>query len=612
MAMISPGVQVPFTDSSFIVASGGATVPLFFVATQAGKKQSDGITVAAGTNEYSVVRTVTSLKESLELYGVPVFRTDVNGNQLHGDSRNEYGLFALNQYLGVGNRAYVVRANIDLTDADETFVSFGVPAVVQSTVSFNGLGNGTLSGITAGSNSVKPQTITVTFTSTTSYSVVGSVSGYIGAGVVGTGFVSPKLSLSVTAGSTAFVAGDEWTFDLAYVGVAGANTGNGTMINLVVGSAPVAEVYTVTMTSATAYSVVGSISGALAAGAVGSTYQTSKLSFQILAGSTAFVSGDTFTVTATSVTITAPLGVNDAAKRVAIVTALQAEINSNETVRGQSVEFDIISCPGYHECADEMGALSIAVREEAIVIADTPVKLNAGQAAQWAATSARVNGPDVAYYYPWGLASNVDGTDVVVAPSGIAIRTLVYSDTQAYPWIAPAGVSRGAVSGVSSVGYVSGTLGTATTYKELALNEGYRDALYEKNINPIVYFPGEGLFIWGQKTSLMAASSMNRINVSRLAMFLRRTLRKGGKPFLFEPNDQVTRDNLRGAADRVLNDVMTKRGISEYATRCDASNNTPQRIANNELWLDVGVIPMYAAEFIYIPLRFVAPGGSIK
>lgn len=114
--LVSPGVSVTITDESFFIPAAAATVPLLFIATADEKFQPDGVTPAAGTYEYDVVRTVTSLTQSTELYGIPRFLADSSGNQYHGDARNEYGLFALNQFLGVGDLAYVVRANVNLND----------------------------------------------------------------------------------------------------------------------------------------------------------------------------------------------------------------------------------------------------------------------------------------------------------------------------------------------------------------------------------------------------------------------------------------------------------------------------------------------------------------
>jgi phage tail sheath protein FI len=611
--LVSPGVSVSVTNESFFFPASAPTVPVFFIATRSGKLQTDGVTPAAGTLESGVVRTVTSISQSLELFGIPHFRNDVSGNEFHGDARNEYGLFALNQFLGTGQRAYVVRANVDLTDEPDTFVSLGTPAVVSSSLQFSGIGNGTIASITATDATVKPQLITVTFTTTTAFSVQGSVSGYIGSGNVSAPFTSNKVNFTITAGLVPFSAGDKFTFSLAYVATAGVNTGNGSVLSLIPDTLAVPETITITMTSATAFTVSGTVSGVSAAGVVNSPYDNNRVNFTVVPGLTPFIAGDDFTIVVSSQTISNPLGANDAAKRVSIVTALQAMINSNTDIRSSLYEFNLCACPGYWEVADELAALVVDVKEEAMAIADTPSNLTPEQVAQWALTSGRVSTTNIAYYYPWCLASNLDGRNVMSAPSGTALRTIAYSDQQSYVWVAPAGVSRGVVTGVTKVGYVTGTMGTATTFVEANLNDGQRDNLYEydKNINPIVFFPGKGILIWGQKTSAPAASSLDRINVVRLVCYLRRTLRKGAMPFVFEPNDQITRDNLKAAADGLLNDVLTKRGLYDFATLCDTSNNTATRIQRNELWLDIAIKPVIAAEFIYIPIRVVATGATI-
>lgn len=611
--LVSPGVSVSVTNESFFIPVSASTVPLIFVATKAGKTQVDGITPAAGTLEHSVVRTVTSLGQSLQLYGVPSFRDDVSGNEFHGDARNEYGLFALNQFLGVANRAFVVRANIDTTDEPISFMSLGTP-VKSGNTSFNGIGNGTLTSVTATDNTVRPQLITVTLTSPSTYSVTGSVSGYIGAGNVGVAFTSTVVNFTVTAGSTAFSSGDKFTFNLAYAATATpGNTGDGVVANLVPDTLAVPETFTITFTSPTAFTVSGSVSGPSTSGVVNVPYDNNRLNFTIVPGTVGFVVDDEFTITVSSVTIDSTLGANDAAKRLAIVTALQAEINSNTEVRSSLYEYNLILCPGYPEVIDELLSLSVAVKEEAFVLADVPADKTPEQVAQWALTSDRFSSNNVAYYYPWGLASNLDGRNVMCAASGIGLRALAYSDNASYVWIAPAGISRGLVTGVAKVGYFTGTPGAATTFVECNLNDGQVDSLYEydKNINPIVFFPGRGLLVWGQKTSASAASALDRINVVRLVMYLRRALRKGAMPFVFEPNDKITRDNLKAAADGILNDILIKRGLMDYASKCDESNNTADRIDRNELWLDVAIKPMKAAEFIYIPIRVVSTSASI-
>jgi hypothetical protein len=609
--LVSPGTSVTIIDESFYIPASAPTVPLFFVASRKAKLQPNGITVASGTVEHSVVRTVTSLGQSVQLYGVPYFWKDASGNEFHGDARNEYGLFALNQFLGIGSRAFVVRANIDLTDSAESFVGIGTP--ISTTPTRVGVGNGSISGITASSAFVKPETIDVVMTSATDFTVVGSSSGIIGTGLVNTPFSSTKLNFTVTAGLTAFSADDYFQFNLVYAPTSYAGTGNGKMTALSADINAMDETWTVTFTSASAFTVTGSISGPTASGVIGVAYDNNYINFTINAGTTPFAVNDEFSISLATVNLFNPLGANDAAKRVAIVTALQAEINSNSEVRSEIYEYNLIVAPGYSEVVDELAALSASISDEAFVIADVPVNKTPEQAAVWANTSERFSSQNIAYYYPWGLASNLDGRNVVVAPSGIALRTYAYSDNQSYVWFAPAGVRRGVVTGVAQVGYVSGTFGTPTKFIETNLNQGQRDNLYEffKNINPIVFFPGRGMIVWGQKTSYSAASALDRVNVVRLLMYIKRGLRKGSFPFIFEPNDKVTRDNLKAAADGFLGDIMAKRGLYDYVSLCDDSNNTPDRIDRNEMYMDIALKPVKAAEFIYIPIRVLSTGAQM-
>jgi len=611
-SLVSAGVQVTVSDESFYIPVSAPTVPLFFIASRANKMQPDGVSPASGTNEHSVVRTVTSLGQSVQLYGVPYFWKDQSNNQFHGDARNEYGLFALNQFLGVGNRAFVVRANIDTTDASQTFVSAGIP-VLSGTPLRIGVGTGTVTGILADSQIVKPENYTLMALDANTFTVTGSITGLIGVATVGVLFDSTKINFTINAGATPFQGGDYFQFSTKYVPASYTGTGNGTMNNIVVDALAITENWTVTFTSPTAFTVTGSITGPSTSGTVGVPYDNNYLNFTIAAGATPFIAGDEFVVGLLQVISGSPLGANDAAKRVAIVTAFQAEINSNTEVRSEIFEYNLIVCPGYHEVIDELLSLSVAVQDEAFVVADVPVTKTPEFAANWANTVERYNSTSVAYYYPWGLASNLDGYDVCIAPSGIALRTYAYSDNVSQLWFAPAGVRRGLVTGVSRVGYVSGSLGTPTTFVEANLNQGQRDNLYEfyKNINPIVYFPGRGILIWGQKTSASAASALDRVNVVRLIMYIKRSLRKGAFPFVFEPNDQITRDNLKAAADGFLGDILVKRGLYDFVTLSDDSNNTPDRIDRNELYMDVALKPVRAAEFIYIPIRVLATGAKL-
>jgi phage tail sheath protein FI len=620
-ALISPGVSVTVTDQSFFFPTAAATVPLIFIATRANKRQADGVSTASGTLESGVVRTITSVTQSLQLYGVPYFHTDIAGQGLHGDARNEYGLFTLNNFLGIGNRAFVVRANVDLNDQTDTFMSLGTP--VAENLQFVGMGSGySITGIAAGSSLVKTQTITVTFSSPTSFGITGSVSGYITAGNVGQPLpVASPIQLSITAGvpssanptAHAFVTGDKFTFDLVYAAVAApTNTGDGRVANLRTDALLTTSNWTITFSSPTTYSVSDGISTP-DNGVIGSPFDNNKLNFTVLAGATPFVAGDEFDISAAQVSITSPLGSTDLARRGEIAKALRAAIGLNVEIRSELYEYNLIVCPGNYDVAASLIDLANSIHDEAFVLLDTPCDLNPEQVTSWAMTSKRQGGNGNAYYYPWAIQSNLDGALVLVPPTAVALRTLAFSDDQSYVWFAPAGTARGRTFGIQSVGYVTGTLGTATTFIETNLNQGQRDDLYIQGhaINPITFFPGRGTLVWGQKTSQYDTSAMDRINVVRGVMFLRRVLRKGAMPFVFEPNDQITRDNLKAAADALLSDMMVKRGLYDFATYCDGTNNTPTVIDNNQLILDIAIKPTRAAEFISIPIRVVATSATI-
>ena len=302
-----------------------------------------------------------------------------------------------------------------------------------------------------------------------------------------------------------------------------------------------------------------------------------------------------------------------------VKTKMQGAITSNDDIRSEINSFNLIAAPGFPELLDEMITLSGDRRNTAFVVADTPFRLKADATStqNWAtnANNASENGEDgllssspyAAVYYPSALATNLDGTNVVVPPSHIALRTLAYNDQVAFPWFAPAGFQRGLVQNATSVGYVDPTEGE---YVPVTLNEGQRDTLYLNKVNPIAQFPGRGLVVFGQKTLNPTASALDRINVARLVVYIRERLDDIVKPFLFEPNDDITRQNAKGVVDGFLSNLVIQRGLYDYVTVCDGSNNTPARIDRNELYIDIAIQPVKAIEFIYIPIRIQNTLGS--
>jgi len=309
------------------------------------------------------------------------------------------------------------------------------------------------------------------------------------------------------------------------------------------------------------------------------------------------------------------------AQRAVVVQALNALIQSNQQIRDEdSRVFDIISCPGYLETLPSLVGLNTDRGLLSFIIADTPARLSpdATSLSNWGSNTANATGDgehglvttdaNTAIYYPWGYTTDLLGNNIVVPPSHIMLRTIALSDNVSFPWFAPAGVRRGGVTNASSVGYVDSATGEFTT---VALNTGQRDTLAAVHINPITYIGGVGLVAYGQKTRQLIASSLDRINVARLVIYLRYKLNAIAKPYIFEPNDTITRNEIKNQIEAMLLDLTGQRALYDYLVVCDTSNNTPSRIDANELHVDIAIEPVKAVEFIYIPLR-LENTGAIK
>jgi hypothetical protein len=305
------------------------------------------------------------------------------------------------------------------------------------------------------------------------------------------------------------------------------------------------------------------------------------------------------------------------AQRKVVVQALQATVNSNQDIRDdESRLFNLMSCPAYPELIGEMKSLNYDRGLTAFVLGDSPFRLTSDATSinNWATNTALAvedndNGlvtsdPYLAVYYPSGFTSDNFGNNVVVPSSHMMMRTIALSDQVSFPWFAPAGTRRGGITNASSTGFIT----SEGEFKSIALNEGQRDTLYQNAVNPITFITGAGLVAFGQKTRQLAASSLDRINVARLVIYLRSQLNTLAKPYLFEPNDKITRDEIKGAAESLMLELVGQRALYDFLVVCDESNNTPSRIDRNELHLDIAIEPVKAVEFIYIPLRLKNTG----
>ena len=309
------------------------------------------------------------------------------------------------------------------------------------------------------------------------------------------------------------------------------------------------------------------------------------------------------------------------AQRKVVIQALQALVNANQQIRDEEARvFNLIATPGYPELIGEMISLNYDRGLTAFVVGDTPARLPADATSlnnwgtnQKAALEDNDNGlvssdEYLGIFYPWGYTSDNLGNNVVVPPSHMILRTIALSDNVSYPWFAPAGTRRGGITNATAVGYVDATTGE---FQSVALNTGQRDTLAGIKVNPITFITGTGLVNYGQYTRAKNASALDRINVARLIVYLRRQLSILAKPYVFEPNDKITRDEIKQAAESLMLELVGQRALYDYIVVCDTSNNTPSRIDRNELYLDIAIEPVKAVEFIYIPLR-LKNTGEIK
>ncbi len=306
------------------------------------------------------------------------------------------------------------------------------------------------------------------------------------------------------------------------------------------------------------------------------------------------------------------------AQRALVIQKIKSCIDTSSEIRDEERRnFNLIAAPGYPEALSNLINLNLDRGLTAFVVGDTPLRLPADATSlnAWGtnANGALDNGDTgivsydeyCAVYYPNGFTTDLSGANAVVPASHMMLRTIALSDQVSYPWFAPAGTRRGGITNATAVGYIDATTGE---FQSVALNEGQRDTLYELKVNPIPFFVGVGLVAYGQKTRARNASALDRINVARLVVYLRSQLSKLARPYIFEPNDKITRDEIKGAVESLLLELVGLRALYDFAVVCDESNNTPSRIDRNELYVDIAIEPTKAVEFIYIPLRIKNTG----
>ena len=208
-------------------------------------------------------------------------------------------------------------------------------------------------------------------------------------------------------------------------------------------------------------------------------------------------------------------------------------------------------------------------------------------------------------YYPWvTIRDNTNSTFVKVPPSVVALGVMANTERKADVWFAPAGFQRGGLS--------QGAAGLVVTGIETKLTSRNRDDLYDVNINPIASFPREGIVVFGQKTLQAERSALDRINVRRLMLYVKKGISQISATTLFQPNVQATWTGFKTRADTFLGDVKIRFGVDDYRVILDATTTTPDLVDQNIMYAKVFIKPTRAIEFIAIDFIITKSGASFN
>ncbi len=205
----------------------------------------------------------------------------------------------------------------------------------------------------------------------------------------------------------------------------------------------------------------------------------------------------------------------------------------------------------------------------------------------------------VATYYPWVKILDTNTNKIISVPPSVVLPAVyAANDNAAAEWYAPAGLNRGGIP-------------TAVQVLD-RVTHGERDTLYEGRVNPIAAFPGQGICVWGQKTLQIAPSALDRINVRRLLINLKKFIASSSNYLVFEQNVASTRNRFLSIVNPYLESVQQRNGIYAFQVKMDAENNTPDLIDRNILYGQIYIQPTRTAEFIILDFNILPTGASFN
>jgi hypothetical protein len=280
-------------------------------------------------------------------------------------------------------------------------------------------------------------------------------------------------------------------------------------------------------------------------------------------------------------------------------TAIKILANPDE------VDFNLIAMPGITSSAG--GSLTqrlldmCSTRADAFGIIDIADTTATGAGLALSVVNAQTEAAKYtsnygATYYPWVRINDIDNDKLVWVPPSVAVMgAYAFNDRVAQPWFAPAGFNRGGLDEVLEV--------------RRRLTQGQRDDLYTNNVNPIATFPGQGIVVFGQKTLQVKQSVLDRINVRRMMIEVRKTIAGFSRLFIFEPNSVATRERLLTQVNDYLSSVQAANGVNEFRAVLDETTTTPDLIDRNIIKGKIFLKPTTAAEIVIFDFT-VTPNGA--
>jgi len=281
----------------------------------------------------------------------------------------------------------------------------------------------------------------------------------------------------------------------------------------------------------------------------------------------------------------------------------------DEIANPEIVDINVLATPGVDFSNNRTivrYALDIVEdRTDAIYVMDAP-RLTSGSikgTAEEVVSRLEATGIDSNYaatYWPWVQIEDPNsGKYTYQAPTMLAVQTYALTDNVAAPWFAPAGLNRGLA-------------GPQIVRADVRLNNNQRDTLYQGRVNPIATFVQQGVVIWGQKTLQVRQSALDRINIRRLLLQVRRLVSAASLTLLFEQNDQTLRDQFLAKVEPILLQIQNQRGLTAFKVVMDDSNNTADTIDRNTLVGKIQLQPTRTAEFIDLTFQVLPTGARFE